>query len=145
MQRITKILVAFDFSAASIRALDVAIELASTLHAKIFACHAYRVSVLMAAIVGDTEGLAEAIAAGAARELGGIIAARSSRGVEIAKVIRHGKAPEQLLLIAEEIGADLIVLGAHDRHGGPSRLLHGNVAARLLRETHRHMLTVCSA
>jgi nucleotide-binding universal stress UspA family protein len=145
MQRIANILVALDFSAASVHALDEAIELASTLHARIFVCHAFRVSTVVAAILGDKDELAEAIAAGAARELVDIIEARLRRGVETVPVIRHGRPPEQILAIAEEVGADLVVVGAHDRHGRHNRLLHGNIATKLMRETRRLVLTVCSA
>jgi nucleotide-binding universal stress UspA family protein len=141
---ITNILVAVDFSEASIHALDEAIELASRFHARLVVCHAYRVSAIVAAILGGRGELAEAIAAAAERELVNIIGSRSNRGVEIVSVVRPGRPTEQIRAIAHEIGAGLVVLGAHERLGLRRRWLQGKVATSLVREKHMPVWSVCS-
>jgi universal stress protein F len=42
-----------------------------------------------------------------------IVSARAPDGMAIDTIVRHGTVYEQILLVAEEIGADQIVIGAH--------------------------------
>jgi|ERR1700722_18079272 nucleotide-binding universal stress UspA family protein len=145
MPSVANILVAVDFSEASIHALDEAIELASRFHARVVVCHAYRVSAIVAAILGGSGELAEAIAAAAERELVNIIGSRSNRGVEVISVVRRGSPTEQIRTIAQEIGAGLIVLGAHEPRGLRGHWLQRKVATRLVQEKHVPVWSVCSA
>jgi nucleotide-binding universal stress UspA family protein len=136
MPSIASILVAVDFSEASLHALDEAIELASRFRARVVVCHAYRVSAVVAAILGGRDELAAAVAAAAERELANIVGSRSNRGVEIVSVVRPGRPIEQIRTIAEEVGAGLIVVGAHEPHGLQRYWPQGKLATRLVREKH---------
>jgi nucleotide-binding universal stress UspA family protein len=54
------------------------------------------------------------------------------RMIEYDRLFRDGPATETILAVADEVGADLIVMGTHGR-GGLSRLLLGSVAEHVLR------------
>jgi len=58
--------------------------------------------------------------------------------------LREGKAAVEILRMAEEVGADLIVMGTHGRTG-VGRLLMGSVAEGVLRRSPRPVLTVRAA
>lgn len=49
---------------------------------------------------------------------------------------RIGDPADELLEVAEELGADLIVLGCHDERGTVERMLLGSVSTRVLHEAH---------
>jgi nucleotide-binding universal stress UspA family protein len=55
-------------------------------------------------------------------------------GVETRCEVRGGWAPEALTLTAEEVGADLVVVGAHQKRVWPSDEL-GNTCAAIVRKT----------
>ena len=55
--------------------------------------------------------------------------------------IHHGSASEGILFVADEIGADLIIMGSHGRKG-VQRLLLGSVARAVLTESHIPVLIV---
>jgi nucleotide-binding universal stress UspA family protein len=129
MRPIRTILVAVDFSRASILALDEAIDLAATVGARVVVLHAYQLSPMAAPIVGSWQ-------------LSNVIGARSGRGVEIVPALRNGRPREQIQIVAEQVGADLIVLGTHDRHHAWETVLHGNVATAVLREARTPVLTL---
>lgn len=66
-------------------------------------------------------------------------------GVEHALVERRGKAAVEIVAAAEELDADLLVLGSGGRTG-LARLVRGNTAEKVLRQVPCSMLTVpCSA
>lgn len=62
-------------------------------------------------------------------------------GIEIATKIYHGSASEGIIFVADEIGADLIIMGSHGRTG-VKRLLLGSVARAVLTESHIPVLIV---
>lgn len=63
-------------------------------------------------------------------------------GVAVHVAVLAGEVAPQLLLYEREQGIDLIALGIR-RHGGPSRLALGSVAAFLLRHGNAPLLVVC--
>lgn len=62
-------------------------------------------------------------------------------GIEHALVERRGKPAVEIVAAAEELGADLLVLGSGGRTG-LSRLVRGNTAEKVLRQVPCSMLTV---
>jgi hypothetical protein len=60
------------------------------------------------------------------------VSRQSSSATRIVSVVRPGRPTEQIRTIAREIGASLIVLGAHERHGLRRCWLRGKVATRLV-------------
>lgn len=62
-------------------------------------------------------------------------------GIEVNTKIHHGSASEGIIFVADEVGADLIVMGSHGRTG-VKRLLLGSVARAVLTESHIPVLIV---
>jgi nucleotide-binding universal stress UspA family protein len=63
------------------------------------------------------------------------------RNMTVRTVIRKGPAPAEIVALAAEERADLVVMGTHGR-GGVSRVLLGSVADRVLRTAPCPVLTV---
>src|SRR5262249_46020798 len=57
--------------------------------------------------------------------------------------VREGEIPAEILRMAAEVGADLIVMGTHGRTG-LRRLLAGSIATAVLREAHCPVLALRS-
>lgn len=62
-------------------------------------------------------------------------------GVDVSAKIHHGSPSEGIIFVADEINADLIVMGSHGRTG-VKRLLVGSVALAVLSESHIPVLIV---
>ena len=63
----------------------------------------------------------------------------SGQSVEI--VVREGNAAKEIVLLAEQLPADLLVLGTHGRSGF-ERLFLGSVTEKVLRTTHAPVMTI---
>ena len=61
------------------------------------------------------------------------IADLHAAGHDAVGLMRVGPVVEMIVGVANELEADLIVLGSHDRRGF-ERLMHGSIAERVLRE-----------
>ena len=67
-----------------------------------------------------------------------------SSGIEVAEAhLRRGRADEEVIVLAEETGADLIAIGSRGR-GGVRRALMGSVSDRVVRHAHCPVLVVRS-
>ena len=141
-----RILVATDFSDTSDHALDYAIELAKSLGADVTVMHAYELPVYGfpdGAMIATVE-MATRLMNAAQDALGKTCEARAGRGVKLARVLRQGVAWEEIHSVAEEIGADLIVVGTRGRKGLAHALL-GSVAEKVIRTATRPVLTIHAA
>lgn len=69
------------------------------------------------AIRGETGGSAaydvREIVKEALERLNDLVSARAPAGTSVDTIVRHGTVYEQIMQVAEEIGADQIVIGAH--------------------------------
>jgi nucleotide-binding universal stress UspA family protein len=144
MKTIQKILVPVDFDEASLRAVDGAIDLAATLGASVVLMHAYEVPIVALFPEGpltspavDSARLAEN-SAGALRALA---EARAGRGVPVEIAVREGVPWQQIEEVADEVDADLIVMGTKGRRG-ILRALFGSVAEHVVRTAHQPVLTI---
>lgn len=134
----SNILVALDGSDTSSRALDAALNLASETGARL--TPVYVVDFLVPAY--DTYGYDPSILIDAFREEGLRVTedaakrmkARDVTGTpQISNVAPAGEdIAQRIVSLADEIGADLIVMGTHGRRGF-QRLFLGSVAERVLR------------
>lgn len=143
MATFRRILVPTDFSESSDRAIDWAIDLAARLGASVTVMHAYEIP-----IVGFPDGALIATAAvasriaDAAREgLDRTVAQHEARGVPVDSLLREGVAFEEINHVADEVDADIIVIGTHSRRG-LARALLGSVAENVIRTSHRPVLTI---
>ncbi|MDC0684585.1 universal stress protein [Sorangium atrum] len=139
------LLLAHDFNATSEIALDTAIELARKLSAKIVVAHVYSVPVYSfpegSSLIPSAEDAAR-IADAAQRSLDQVLERRrATPGVEISGVLRAGVPDEEISRLADEIGADMIVIGTHAR-GAVARALLGSVAQRVVRSAKVPVLSI---
>lgn len=124
------ILMATDFSEASERALSGAIALAAQNHAHLSVVHVlhtdWRYEVLDNPPQIDLERIdAQRRLESATRDMG---FGRTLDSI----IIRHGPVSQKVLALAEEVGADLLVIGTRGR-AGLTKLALGSVAEELLR------------
>jgi nucleotide-binding universal stress UspA family protein len=124
------VLMATDFSEASQRALSGAITLAAQNHAPLSVVHVlhtdWRYEILDNPPEIDLERIdAQRRLEAATRDMG------FGRALD-SIIIRHGPVPQKVLALAEEVGADLLVIGTRGR-AGLNKLALGSVAEELLR------------
>jgi nucleotide-binding universal stress UspA family protein len=137
----TRILLATDGSKASFHAAERAVHLAGHLGAKLYVLYAIDKDRAFHAGIHYGEDMQELQRAGEeATEQVAALAAK--HGVESEKhLVEGGRLAQSILWVAEEVGADYIVMGAE----GMSRLenlMIGNVAQEVLRNAKRTVLLV---
>lgn len=138
--KISNILVPTDFSACSEQALDYAIEMADKLGAKVHLLSvvgipSYGVPELG---VGLTATMMDNMITDTQRALDQLKRDRKSVAQTL---VRAGDARDVILQTAEELPADLIVMGTHGRRG-ISRALLGSVTEMIVRTSPVPVLTV---
>jgi nucleotide-binding universal stress UspA family protein len=132
-----QVIVAYDFSPAADIALDRAVEIA---------CRAPQHVLHFIAAIDPTHGFgltpgervdyryAERIQSRLLERLGAIFAHRAPEGaIEFFVHARIGDAADEILGLAEDIGADLVVIGCRAR-GGLRRALVGSTTEAVVRE-----------
>jgi len=141
---VARILVATSFSDLSEHALAHAVMLASQLGASIIVCHVCAPTPIIAdtgvAIVPaniDAAGIQESAEASVMQDLAQFAATR----VPMTAIIRQGDFATEIAEVAEQMHADLIVVGTHGRSGVMHMLL-GDPAERLMRHTHIPVLVL---
>jgi nucleotide-binding universal stress UspA family protein len=70
-----------------------------------------------------------------------MVLAREGRGAALNKVLREDAPWRAVVTVADEIDADLIVIGTHGRRG-LARALLGSVAENVIRVASRPVLTI---
>ena len=133
---LNRVLYATDFSSASEPALGFASKLASESHATLYIAYvetAREAPLPYAAEYGYyAEHAAEAVAA-MKRHREQLDEVRpASPGANCVHRLLEGDPAEQILNLANEVGADVIVVGSHGRTGF-SRVLLGSVAEEIVR------------
>lgn len=86
-----------------------------------------------------TPGLASQIIESAERETEAYLKAEveklTGEGMKVSGVMREGPIPEMILMVAEEVHADMIAMSTHGR-SGIQRWLMGSVADRVVHHAH---------
>ena len=143
MIRIRTILVPTDFSTHAAKALEYATGLAKSLRAKIDLFHAYDAPLVeltpyhFAIPVSVLEEVRDA----ALEQLEELRQKVAADGVEAAAHMREGTAAEAISSAANDLGADLIVMGTRGLTG-LNHVLLGSVAERTIRVAPCPVLTV---
>lgn len=65
----------------------------------------------------------------------------ATRGIKAEVVIKDGHPAEMIIDTAKEIGADLIVVGSHGRHGA-QRFFLGSVSSKVVEHAPCHVLVI---
>lgn len=143
-----KILAATDLSPAGNLGVEHAAQLARRCGAELVLLHAAHIpealSALPAGSAEDTEVIESAVRKRFARardELQELLRRCESSGVRASKVFIDEFADQGIPRAATELGADLVVIGAHGQTG-LSRLLLGSTAERIVRQCPTSILVV---
>jgi nucleotide-binding universal stress UspA family protein len=143
MFQIRRILVPTDFSDASTGALQMAIELAQRFGAGITLFHAHQVPtyVFPEGMMPVSPPVLQDLEQSILSELGRLAAHVETAGVPVAHHHSIGVPFSEICRYAEEIGADLVVMGTHGRTGLRHVLL-GSTAEKVVRKAPCPVLTV---
>ena len=139
-QEAPAVLVATDGSEVSLRSSEYAARLASSLGAKLFALYVVDEHLTFHAGVYYGEFI-EALTQDGREATGKVRALAEKVAVEAEELVVLGRPEQTILSVAEEVGADPIILGAE----GMSRLEHvliGSVSEDVLRHANRTVIVV---
>lgn len=75
------------------------------------------------------------------RKLEELTASRRARGLETEMLVRNGSVVDSIIAVADQIEADLIVLGSHG-HGALYELVVGTITQAVLQRSSRPILVV---
>jgi nucleotide-binding universal stress UspA family protein len=144
--QIRSILLPTDFSECGNYARSYAASLARKFGASIIAVHVIEPMVPTVGYSGMTEPLpiadiADQLETSAERELPRIAECEECAGLEIEEVIVHGEAAAEIVRVARDRSADLIVLSSHGRTG-LGRILFGSTAEAVVRHASCPVLVV---
>jgi nucleotide-binding universal stress UspA family protein len=138
-----KILVPIDFSEASDRALEYGVELARRLDASLVVMHCYEIPVYGipdGALVATAEAVSR-ITTASQEGLALAMLRCQDAGAHAQVMLRQGNPVLVIPKVADEIAADVIVMGTHGRKG-IARAFLGSVAEGVLRATACPVLAV---
>lgn len=149
MGHFKKLLVAVDFSDGSARATERAVELAASSGAELHAVSVHDIPLSVAHMgVGVEAGLPggvfevlEQLRGELQKKLGELEQRYAAKDVKVVTHLAEGAAVDAIIGVADDIDADMIVLGTHGRTG-MKHLLIGSVAERVVRLAKRPVLTV---
>ncbi|HOT95180.1 MAG TPA: universal stress protein [Methanoregulaceae archaeon] len=124
-----KVLVAIDGSNQSRLALSTAVDVAKVWKAEVHAAYVIEIGLFSSLPVDNTWEVMYSLLDKEGKEiLEEAVAAGREAGIPVTTHLRQGHAGEELLNLAREIGADLIVLGSLGK-SGIERLLIGSVSS----------------
>lgn len=142
------ILVPHDFSSSANHAAAVARDEARAHGARLILAHVidlpYQMAPESAIVLGDLGqplSMKDYASNAAEKHLDDIAARLAKDGVSAEKFIRFGRPHEEITRLAEEVKADLIIMGTHGRTG-LAHWLVGSVAERVVRTSKCPVLTV---
>ena len=144
MKPFRRILMATDFSEASLPAWKRALSLARENEAALYVVHAYEPPNLVhtgGIVPGQYEVWDQNVRAAANEKLDDLVAEAASLGIQADRVVEAGFPEEAIVKAAEDFEADLIVMGTHGRRG-VSRMFLGSVASRVIATAPCAVLTV---
>lgn len=131
------ILCAVDFSRTSEEALREAVELAETSDARVHVVHCWE----LAAFAHPNSELAVSHERQLRQDLEGLVHRYAARKAPLVPVIRRGIHYVEIVELAREVSADLVVIGTEGKTG-LAHLFLGSVAERVVRSSPVPVLTV---
>jgi nucleotide-binding universal stress UspA family protein len=143
MTPIKTILVPTDFSEPAASALAYAVDLAEGLGAKVVLLHAFELPIVgfPDGVVVATADVASRIVNAAQKALDDAARTFAKRKVEITSLLKQGDPREVVLATANDVRAELIIVGTHGRRG-IARALIGSVTESIVRTAPVPVLTV---
>jgi nucleotide-binding universal stress UspA family protein len=139
------ILVPFDFSDASRRALDLALDLGRVHGARIRLLHVCEVpAYAYPGIEFSPVDLLAPLAEAGEERLMQLVKEVKVRYPDATGVFKIGSPSEEILAAVVDMPCDLVVMGTHGRRGIPHAVL-GSVAEKVVRQSRVPVLTVHAA
>jgi universal stress protein A len=135
MSHYKQLLVAVDFSDPSIHALQVARDIGKRLNARLNIVHFVPMRVVDMGMEGGvdfSEEMHQSELAEAKVKLENLVKDHTMADDDVEQFLRTGEPATDMRAMANEIGADMIVIGTHGRTG-LKHLLLGSVAEHILR------------
>jgi universal stress protein A len=148
MKSFRRVLFATDFSEASRRAFEEAIELSKDNGAELVIAHAYQPSNLLPTdiylVPAVYEELDTKLRENAQKKLETLVQEARRGGVQARWLVLSGAPDEAIAEAARENAADLVIVGTHGR-AGAARFFLGSVASRVIATAPCPVLTVRAA
>ncbi len=143
MMKKNKLLVAVDFSAASIQALEAAISLCQQLGTALHVIYIADVDGGGASTAGKDEGdsIESRVLKDFKHQLDVLVEKMSKGNITFNTEVEYGDPVEEILRAAVTVNAEMIIMGTHGRTG-LDHLLVGSVAESVLRKTTVPLLCV---
>jgi nucleotide-binding universal stress UspA family protein len=139
------VLLATDLSEASDRAHEAAATLAKTFGARLTVVHVCEAPAFaLAATTESGVDLVSPCTDAPRAELGRLLWRLRKRSIHADGVLRVGVPWEQIVAVALDVHADVIVTGTHGRHG-IAHAFHGSVAEKVVQEAPIPVLAVPQA
>lgn len=134
MKPIRTLLLAIDFSESSSAVVDVALELAKRFSATIHIVHAFDLPIPLVTPyeVAIPEAYLDQTRKAAAHKLAIVVEQIAAQDVAVESYLTEAPAAPAIARTAEEVDADLVVMGTHG-HTGIKHLVLGSVAERTMR------------
>ncbi len=135
-----RILIALDFDETSTRALELGEALADRLGAALTLVHVWDTPHYPYTSMASSV-LRGAIEDSAREAFDALLAEAKVRTPTVTGVLKHGIAWSEILSTAEQMRADVVILGTHGRRGVPRAML-GSVAEKIVRMSPVPVLTI---
>jgi universal stress protein A len=144
--QLRSILLPTDFSECAESALSYAADMARQSGARLLCLHVIEPTLPAAGFGPAVEPLATLDVTGqleeaAGRELPRLGAREECAGLDVEELVTHGEASAEIVRVARERDADLIVISSHGRTG-LGRMLFGSTAESVVRHAHCPVLVV---
>ncbi len=139
--KLSRIVVATDFSEASLIAVETAFSLVCESNATLYLVHVVEQPMATDPFIGVVGPADEEIYRQDLRRLDDLVPRNLEKYITIKKVVLTGAPPRAIADFAQEKGADLIVVGTHGRKG-LDRIFMGSTAESLLRHAPCQVLVV---
>jgi len=140
MRQFHHILVPVDFSESSLKALDLAVQMAETYSSALTLLHVWEVPVYPYGLPIAVDYLTP-IEEAAKAKLAELVAETKTRFPAVQSLLGKGVAWQEIITTATQLPADLVVMGTHGRRG-LDHLLLGSVAEKVVRRSPCPVLTV---
>jgi nucleotide-binding universal stress UspA family protein len=136
MLPIKKIICSTDFSDPSYEGLKAAVEIADHFTAELILFHAVSPMPVMAGAGSPTgfhiPSVLEEMEENAGKMLEGIKSGNIEKSINTRTIVVHGRPADEIVRLAEEEKADMIVMATHGQSGW-RRLISGSVTERVFR------------
>jgi len=136
-----RILVAHDGSAQADKALHEASRMAAKLEAEITIMTVAPDLCLTEVSDSECKLITESLFSEAEGLMKKVTSELAAKGIKAAIVIKNGHPAEEILDAAKQIGADMIVVGSHGRHGA-TRFFLGSVSSKIVEHAACHVLVI---